>query len=70
MSFAFFPSHPIVEATYTSLPNSLFQFTKPTPVSSPKVLFWNEELAREFQFEDWTNEKEATALFFFWDIIT
>lgn len=64
MSFDFFPSYPNVEATYTSLPNSFFQFTKPTPVSSPKVLFWNKELAREFQFEDWTNKKEAAAHFF------
>lgn len=59
-----FPSHPAVETTYTSLPNSFFQSTKPTPVSSPKVLFWNDVLASEFQFSHWKKQDEAIAHFF------
>lgn len=59
-----FPSFPVGETTYTSLPNSFFQSTKPTPVSSPKVLFWNDVLALEFQFSHWKKEAEATAHFF------
>ncbi|TGM56457.1 YdiU family protein [Leptospira biflexa] len=59
-----FPSFPLVEATYTSLPNSFFQVTKPTPVSSPEVLFWNDALALEFQFSHWKKQEEATARFF------
>lgn len=59
-----FPSYPNIEKTYTSLPESFFQYTKPTPVASPKVLFWNEELALEFQMADWAKDQDAIAQFF------
>ncbi|TGL65111.1 protein adenylyltransferase SelO [Leptospira jelokensis] len=59
-----FPRTPISEITYTSLPESFYQFTNPTPVADPKVIFWNEGLADEFQFSDWNKQEETTAKFF------
>lgn len=59
-----FPSYPTVETSYTSLPESFFQSTKPTPVSTPKVVFWNDTIATEFQFDHWKKEEESTAHFF------
>ncbi|TGK50749.1 YdiU family protein [Leptospira kanakyensis] len=64
MSSFSFPSYPTIESTYTSLPDSFFQYTKPTPVSSPKVLFWNDELAYDFHFSEWAKDKDALAQFF------
>lgn len=64
MSSFSFPEHPSVEKTYTSLPNSFFQYIKPTPVASPNVIFWNESLANEFMFENWKKQDLITAQFF------
>lgn len=59
-----FPTFPNIEKTYTALPNSFFQFTNPTPVSSPNVLLWNDDLAEEFLFDQWRKDDVVTAQFF------
>ncbi len=58
------PTFPKVEKTYTSLPDSFFIHTKPTPVASPKVLFWNQELANQFGLDEWTQNLDAIAATF------
>lgn len=36
-----------LESSYANLPGSFFKHTKPTPVASPEIILWNENLARE-----------------------
>lgn len=50
-----------LENSYLSLGEKFYELSEPTPVSAPKLLFWNEELARELGIE--LKTEEATEIF-------
>jgi uncharacterized protein YdiU (UPF0061 family) len=51
--------------TYASLPADFYERIEPTPVSAPRLLFWNEPLARELELDPLRlhSEEEKAAVF-------
>jgi uncharacterized protein YdiU (UPF0061 family) len=49
-------------STYTRLPATFYERVAPTPVRAPRMVLWNEPLARELQAE-WPDAEQTTQVF-------
>ena len=53
-----------LDNTYSKLPERLFSLQKPVPVANPKLVCFNQRLAKELGLEFLVDEKESIAEYF------